>query len=237
MKTWLKITVSIWLTGVIIAGIAFPMVRAPESWWQFPLIPGLEEKARNIIFHVPISWATVVAFIMSMIYGILYLRKKDIDYDLRSVSSAGLGLLLCVLATLTGAIWAKFNWGSFWNWDPRQTSIFILLLIYGAYFVLRSAIDEEERRATLSSVYSIIAGVTVPFFIFVMPRIMSGLHPGSLGDEQGKGPVLEFKMATNMLIVFLASLLGFTVLYFWMYSIKIRTMRIERQIQQQTEIN
>ena len=237
MKTWLKIAVSVWLTGIIIAGIAFPMVRVPERWWQFPLIPGLEEKARNIIFHVPISWATVVAFAMSMVYGILYLRKKDIDYDLRSVSSAGLGLLLCVLATLTGAIWAKFNWGSFWNWDPRQTSIFILLLIYGAYFVLRSAIDEEERRATLSSVYSIIAGVTVPFFIFVMPRIMSGLHPGSLGDEQGKGPVLEFKMAPNMLMVFFASLIGFTILYFWMYSLKIRTMRIERQIQQQTEIN
>lgn len=234
---WLKIAVSVWLTGIIIAGIAFPMVRVPETWYQFPFIPGLEEKARNIIFHVPISWATVVAFIMSMVYGIIYLKKKDIDYDLRSVSSASLGLLLCVLATVTGAIWAKFNWGSFWNWDPRQTSIFILLLIYGAYFVLRSAIDEEERRATLSSVYSIIAGVTVPFFIFVMPRIMSGLHPGSLGDEQGKGPVLEFKMATNMLLVFLGSLVGFTVLYFWMYSVKVRIMRIERHIQNITDTN
>ncbi len=237
MKQWLKITVSIWLTGIIIAGIAFPMVRVPEAWWQFPFIPGLEEKARNIIFHVPIAWTTVVAFVMAMVNGILYLRKKEIDYDLRSVSSAGLGMLLCVLATVTGAIWAKFNWGSFWNWDPRQTSIFILLLIYGAYFVLRSAIDEEERRATLSSVYSIVAGVTVPFFIFVMPRIMSGLHPGSLGDEQGKGPVLEFKMATNMLMVFFASLIGFTVLYFWMYSLKVRSMRIERQLQQQIETN
>ena len=235
MKTWLKISVSVWLTGIIIAGIAFPMVKSPTAWYEFPFIPGLEEKARNIIFHVPISWSTVVAFVMSMIYGIMYLRKKDIDYDLRSVSSASLGLLLCVLATLTGAIWAKFNWGSFWNWDPRQTSIFILLLIYGAYFVLRSAVEEEERRATLSSVYSIIAGVTVPFFIFVMPRIMSGLHPGSLGDEQGKGPVLEFKMATNMLMVFFGALIGFTVLYFWMYSLKVRLMRVERQLQQLTD--
>ncbi|NUN71289.1 MAG: cytochrome c biogenesis protein CcsA [Bacteroidetes bacterium] len=235
MKLWLKIAVSVWLTAVIIAGIAFPMMRVPETWYHFPFIPGLEEKARNIIFHVPISWATVVAFVMSMIYGIIYLKKKEIDYDLRSVSSASLGLLLCVLATVTGAIWAKFNWGSFWNWDPRQTSIFILLLIYGAYFVLRSAIDEEERRATLSSVYSIIAGVTVPFFIFVMPRIMSGLHPGSLGDEQGKGPVLEFKMATNMLMVFFASLIGFTVLYFWMYTLKVRQMRLERHVQQITD--
>lgn len=237
MKTWMKIAVSVWLTGIIIAGIAFPMVRVPSQWWEFPFIPGLEEKARNIIFHVPIAWTTVVAFIMSMIYGIMYLRTKDADYDLRSVSSASLGLMFCVLATFTGAVWAKFNWGSFWNWDPRETSIFILLLIYGAYFVLRSAVDEEDRRATLSSVYSIIAGVTVPFFIFVMPRLMSGLHPGSLGDESGKGPVLEFKMATNMLMVFFASLIGFTVLYFWMYTLKIRLMRVERQVQQITETN
>lgn len=235
MKLWLKIAVSVWLTGIIIAGIAFPMVKVPQHWYEFPVIPGLEEKARNIIFHVPIAWATVVAFVMSMVYGIIYLKKKDIDYDLRSVSSASLGLLLCILATVTGAIWAKFSWGSFWNWDPRQTSIFILLLIYGAYFVLRSAVEEEDRRATLSSVYSIIAGVTVPFFIFVMPRIMSGLHPGSLGDEQGKGPVLEFKMATNMLMVFFGALIGFTVLYFWMYTVKVRAMRIEHRLQQFTD--
>ncbi|MDD8016788.1 MAG: cytochrome c biogenesis protein [Bacteroidota bacterium] len=235
MKLWLKIGTAVWLTGVIVLGLGIPMVKVPSGFFQFPIIPGLEEKARNIIFHVPIAWTTVVAFVMAMWYGIQYLRTKDIDYDLRSVSSAGLGMVLCVLATVTGAMWAKFNWGSFWNWDPRETSIFILLLIYAAYFVLRSAIEEEERKATLSSVYSIVAGVTVPFFIFVMPRMMAGLHPGSLGDSQGKGPVLQMKMAPNMLIVFLASLLGFTILYFWMYSLKVRSMRIERQLQQQSE--
>jgi heme exporter protein C len=235
MKLWLKITTAIVITLVIIAGLAIPMVKGAHGFFEFPYIPGLEEKARNIIFHVPIAWATVVAFVMAMWHGFQYLRKKEIDYDLRSVSSAGLGMLLCFLATITGAVWAKFNWGSFWNWDPRETSIFILLLIYAAYFVLRSAIDEEERRATLSAVYSIIAGVTVPFFIFVMPRIMTGLHPGSLGDTQGKGPVVEMKMAPNMLIIFLVSLLGFTILYFWMYSLKVRTMRVERQLQQHIE--
>lgn len=235
MKTWLKIGVTIWLTGIIIAGISFPMVHQPQAWNEFPFIPGLEEKARNIIFHVPIAWVTVVAFVMATFYGIQYLRTKDPDYDLRSVASASLGLMFCVLATITGAVWAKFNWGSFWNWDPRETSIFILLLIYGAYFVLRSAVDEEERKATLSSVYSIIAGVTVPFFIFVMPRIMSGLHPGSLGDEGGKGPVLEMKMAPVMRNVFFASLAGFTVLYFWMYNLKIRSLRLEQKLQQINE--
>jgi heme exporter protein C len=227
MNIIIKIFLSVLLTTVIVLGISIPMVSNPQGFFQFPIIPGLEEKARNIFFHVPMAWTSVLAFFMALFYGIQYLRTKDPDYDLRSVSSAGLGMLFCVLATVTGSIWAKFNWGSFWNWDPRETSIFILLLIYGAYFVLRSAIEEEGKRAALSAVYSIIAGVTVPFFVFVMPRIMAGLHPGSLGDEQGSGPVVEMNMASNMLTIFFASLFGFTVLYFWMYSLRVRTARLE----------
>ncbi|MEW5799625.1 MAG: cytochrome c biogenesis protein CcsA [Bacteroidota bacterium] len=231
MNTLIKILISTLITAVIILGISIPTVNGAQGFFQFPFIPGLEEKARNIFFHVPMAWTSVLAFLMALYYGIQYLRTKDMDYDLRSVSSAGLGLMFCILATVTGSIWAKFNWGSFWNWDPRETSIFILLLIYGAYFVLRSAVEDDEKRATLSSVYSIMAGVTVPFFIFVMPRIMSGLHPGSLGDEQGSGPVLEMKMSPNMRVIFFASLIGFTLLYYWMYSLRIRAARIEKQIQ------
>lgn len=229
MNMLFKVFLSLLLTIVIILGIAIPTVNNPQGFFEFPFIPGLEEKARNIFFHVPMAWTSVLAFFMAMFYGIQYLRTKNPDYDLRSVSSAGLGLMFCILATVTGSIWAKFNWGSFWNWDPRETSIFILLLIYGAYFVLRSAIEEDEKRGALSAVYSIIAGVTVPFFVFVMPRIMSGLHPGSLGDEQGSGPVVEMNMAPNMLAIFFASLIGFTMLYFWMYSLRIRTARLEQQ--------
>ncbi len=230
-----KIGLVVWLTLVISAGILFPMVAAPQKWYELPIIPGLEEKARIIFFHVPMAWTTVVAFIASTIYGIRFLMTKNLDYDLRSVSAAGLGTMFCILATVTGSIWAKFNWGSFWNWDPRETSIFVLLLIYGAYFALRSAVDVEEKRATLSAVYSIIAGVTVPFFIFVMPRIMTGLHPGSKGDPQGAGPVVQFKMAPNMLLVFLSSLLGFTLLYFWMFNLKVRASRLEFHSQQPQE--
>lgn len=230
MNILVKILISILITAVIILGISIPTVNGAQGFFEFPFIPGLEEKARNIFFHVPMAWTSVLAFFMALYYGIQYLRTKNLDYDLRSVSSAGLGLMFCILATVTGSIWAKFNWGSFWNWDPRETSIFILLLIYGAYFVLRSAVEDDEKRATLSSVYSIMAGVTVPFFIFVMPRIMSGLHPGSLGDEQGSGPVLEMNMSPNMRVIFFASLIGFTLLYYWMYSLRIRAARIEKHI-------
>jgi heme exporter protein C len=223
----LRISLGVLLTLVIVAGIGFPISATPRHWYEFPLIPGLEEKARLIFFHVPTAWLSVMAFFTSMVYGILYLRRRDPMDDISSSAAAGLGFLFCILATVTGAIWAKFNWGSFWNWDPRETSIFVLLLIYGAYFSLRSAVDVEEKRATLSSVYSIIAAVTVPFFIFIMPRIMTGLHPGAKGDPDGAGPVIEFKMSPNMRVVFFASLIGFTLLFIWMFRLRVRAARLE----------
>lgn len=222
MNNILKILLFCWLTIVIIVSFVFPIVPEPKAWNEFPFIPGLEDKARILFYHVPMAWTAVLAFLISMWYGIQYLKRKNLEYDVRSAASAGLGLLFCILATVTGSIWAKFSWGSFWNWDPRQTSIFVLLLIYGAYFALRSAIETDERKATLSAVYSIIAGVTVPFFIFIMPRIVASLHPDPLINAQGK-----IHMNTTMLIVFLSSLAGFTGLYFWMLSLSIRAKLIE----------
>ncbi|MEK7263041.1 MAG: cytochrome c biogenesis protein [Bacteroidota bacterium] len=215
------------LTIIFIVSLSIPMVPFPQHWYEFPIIPGLEEKARNIFFHVPMAWVSVIAFITSLVYAIQFLRKKNSLDDIKSASAAEIGLVFCFLATVTGAIWAKFNWGMFWNWDPRQTSIFILLLIYGAYFALRSAIDIEEKRATLSAVYAIIAGLTVPFFIFVMPRITTGLHPGSGGDPNGNGPLFQSKgMASNMRVLFYLSSIGFCLLYFWMWNLRVRIQKI-----------
>lgn len=225
----MKIILSIWITVVIILGFGMPMVPDPQHWYELPFIPGLEEKARNIIFHVPMAWTTMVAFMVSVVFSIKYLKTKDHMDEIRTVAAAGLGTMFCVLATLTGSLWAKFNWGSFWNWDPRETSIFILLLIYSAYFALRSAIDNHEKRATLSSAYAIIAGATTPFFIFVMPRVMKGLHPGSKGDEMGSAPVAQLHMPPNMLILFLASIFGFTLFFFWMYNLKVRSLVLEHK--------
>ncbi|MBK9332539.1 MAG: cytochrome c biogenesis protein CcsA [Ignavibacteria bacterium] len=199
------------ISGVIVLGLALPI----------PNIPALGDKARVLYFHVPMSWISVLAFFMSMWYSIRYLKTKDHDYDIRSYSCAQLGFLFCILATATGSLWAKFSWGSFWNWDPRQTSIFILLLIYGAYFALRSAIDSEDQRAKLSSVYAIIAAVTVPFFVFIMPRIVESLHPDPIINTQGK-----INMDSSMLTVFISALTGFTMLYLWMLNLKIRVEKI-----------
>ncbi len=224
-----KIVLFVLMSFVIIAGITFPIVPQPKNWYEFPSIPGLEEKAKIIFFHVPTAWLSVIAFLMAMIFGIRYLRSKNLDDDAKSAAALQLGMVFCILATVTGSIWAKFTWGAFWHWDPRETSIFILLLIYGSLFALRSAIENEDKRARLSAVYSIIAFLTVPFFIFIMPRIMTGLHPGSANDDTS-GPVVDFKMNSNMQMVFYISLLTFTLLYSWMWKVRYKTIIIQENL-------
>lgn len=204
-----------------------------------PFIIGLEERARILYFHVPMSWIAVLAYVVAMIYAGKYLSKKNIRDDITSSSAAALGTLFCLLATVTGSIWAKFNWGSFWNWDPRETSIFVLLLIYAAYFALRAAVENEERRARLSAVYAILAAVTVPFFIFILPRITEGLHPGSKGDAN-IGPVLSPQAeALNPLkqIILSLSFAGFTLVFFWMLSLQIRVKTITMKLLERHNTN
>jgi heme exporter protein C len=220
----------VWISLVVIAGMTFPITANPVQWNELPLIPGLEDKARIIFFHVPMAWVTTLAYLVSLFFAIRYLGKRDPIDDIRSSASAGLGLLFCILATVTGSLWAKFNWGSFWNWDPRETSIFVLLLIYGAYFALRSSIDVEEKRATLSAVYAIIAGATAPFFIFVMPRIVEGLHPNEAIVNRGK-----LSMNPTMLIIFLSSLAGFTALYIWMLRLRVRIEQLDNKLLEKGE--
>ncbi len=206
-------------------GIAFPIVENPIHWNEYPYIPALGENAKIIFFHVPTAWLASIAFLMSAYFGIKYLKNKTLVDDIKSYTAAQLGLVFCVLATITGAVWANYTWGKPWSWDPRQTSIFALMLIYGAYFALRSAIEDSEKKAVLSAVYSLIAFVTVPFFVFIIPKMVNSLHPGSAGDPSPIG----FKMNPNMKIEFFLSLTAFSILFYWLWSIGYRSLILKEK--------
>lgn len=150
-------------------------------------------------------------------------------FDTQAASAARLGFLFCILALITGTIFAKNTWGSFWNWDPRETSLFILILIYGAYFALRSAVEIGERKASLSAVYSILAFLTVPFLVFVVPRVYQSLHPTeSVIDSE-----LRFQLPLPYLLIFLCSILGFTMIFIWMHKMEIFLYTIDKQIKKE----
>ena len=190
-----------------------------------PVVPVLGDTTRVLYFHIPAAWVTVVALGWSMLQSVLYLARRRIEHDDQAAAAAELGILFCIVATVSGSMWAKAMWGSYWNWDPRETSIFFLLLIYAAYLALRAAIDSEERRARLAAVYSCVAFVAVPFLIFVVPRIYATLHPSPIiPDPREKG-----SMDPRIRTVFLAMLVGFTALFFWLLSLRARFARVERR--------
>jgi heme exporter protein C len=209
----LRVLLFLWIAGWWIAGFL----------WT-PPARDLGATVRVLYLHVPCAWITVLAMAWSMGHSIAYLRTRRLEHDDQAAGAAELGLLFCVGATVSGALWAKAKWGTYWNWDPRETSIFFLLLIYGAYLALRSAVDEPRKRARLSAIYSAAAFVSVPFLIFVVPRIMFTLHPENIIDTKGEGG-----LDPPYRVVFTMMLLGFTALFFWLQSVRVRIARIERR--------
>jgi heme exporter protein C len=217
-----KILLAIWMAVIIAA--AFLYTEAASGF------PG--QTSRILFFHVPQAWVATLAFLVSMIASAVYLAKRRVKADDLALSAAELGFLFCVLATVTGSIFAKATWGSFWNWDPRETSIVILLMIYGAYFALRSAVPDPDRKRVFAGVYSILAFVTVPFLVFIVPRITASLHPEDTMNPANPG------MDAKTLKVFLGSLFAYTALFVWMLRLRMRILRLEelREEEQRRQI-
>lgn len=174
-----------------------------------PPIKGMGEVAKIIFFHVPAAWVSVAGFFVSAYNAAKFLRTGEFIFDELSARAARLGFIFVILATVSGAIFSKLTWGAYWNWDPRQTTIFVLILIYGAYLTLRAAVSEEKARAKVSAVYSLLSVLTVPFLVFILPRMYFSLHPEPVINAAGK-----LEMDTEILIVLLAAVVDATLIFF-----------------------
>lgn len=201
-----------WMTGVIV--LAFLVV--PHARGLGPLTPIL-------YFHVPMAWNGGLGLIVSAVYSGLYLKNRRLADDTKALAAAELGLLYCILATVTGSMWARGAWGAWWNWDPKQSSIAMLILIYGAYFVLRSSVESRTTRATLGAAYALFAALTVPFLMHILPYYLKGLHPYPvLGEQRGSG-----MMDSQMRMLLFASALGFLALFVWVFRLRVAVGRLE----------
>jgi len=205
----------IWLQALVVLELA---AVAVATFLWVPPAPGFASPvwARLIVFHVPCAMIAVTAYIVSTVYAVLCLTRRDMDADVKSAASASLGLLFTVLATATGMVFAKMEWGTAWNWDPRETSILMLLIVYVAYLALRASIPNAAKRARISAAYNILACLVMPFFVFVLPRLSPGLHPNkaSLSPEYG--------MALG------AAMLGYLAIYVWIFRFVVRAREASR---------
>lgn len=186
------------LTVAIVAAVIFFV----------PPIKGLGDLAKIIFFHVPTAWVAVVAFFTSAFFAAKFLRTQNFSFDVLSARAARLGFVFVLLSTISGAIFSKLTWGAYWNWDPRQTTIFVLILIYGAYLTLRAAVADEKVRAKVSAVYSLLSVLTVPFLVFVVPRMYFSLHPSPVLNSAGR-----VEMDSIVLIVLIAAVVDATLIF------------------------
>ena len=221
----------IWRWGIFV-WIAATMTAS--LLWA-PLVPVLGETTRVLYFHIPAAWVTVLALGWSMIHSALYLWKRDLHHDDHAAAAAELGLLFCIGATVSGSLWAKSMWGSYWNWDPRESAIVVALLFYAAYLALRQAIADDDARGRLSAAYAVLGLAVSPFLYFVLPRLGFSLHPEPVINSQGK-----MEVEAKMLTVLLSSSAGFTVLFYRLLSLRCRVAalaagRLEKQLEQGLE--
>jgi heme exporter protein C len=201
----------LWLSAVIVGAFLYA-----------PLAKGfIGQSSRILFFHVPMAWVSFVAFIAAGVWSLLFLWRRDPRHDRAAAVAVELGVLFGVLATVTGALWARVMWGAYWNWDPRQTSIVVALLFYGAYLALRSSLEDRDQRARLSAAYAVLGLVVAPFLFFIMPRIMFSLHPQSVINAQGK-----VEMESRMVQVLLGGSAGCTALFFWIHNLRCRVQAL-----------
>ena len=176
-----------------------------------PPAEGLGNYVRIAFFHIPTAWVAVVAFLGAAYWGARYLKTRELRYDAKSARSAILGLIFTLMATVSGAVFSKLTWGAYWNWDPRQTTIFVLLLIYAAYVTLRMTMRDERARASSSAVYALFSFIAVPFLVFILPRMFFSLHPSPVLNETGR-----IDMDAVMLGTLVLSLIDMTLIYIWL---------------------
>ena len=137
-----------------------------------------------LYLHVPLAIMSLGAFLVACVAGILYLRRRDERYDEIVSVSVGLGLLFVVLTIISGSIWARGYWGTWWRWqDPRLVTYLIIALIYAAFFVLRNS-SEDSRRARFSAVFAVVAFVSVPLSFYAVRRAQDAVHPTAI-DSNG----------------------------------------------------
>lgn len=193
-----------------------------------PKLPILEQSIRNLFFHVPMWFAMMLLMLLSLIYSIKYLSNGNPRNDVIASNTAIIGLLFGVFGILTGSIWAKVTWGAWWVFaEVKLNAAAAAILVYCAYFILRSSFDDPEMKAKFSAVYSIFAFVMFMILINVIPRIASSsLHPGNGGNPGFNA----YDLDDNLRKVFYPAVLGWIGLGFWLSTQLSRIEFIKRKL-------
>lgn len=209
-------------------GLLVLFAVATVEAFRAPPAPAFQKPdlARLIFFHLPCAITATLFLFFGSYLSLRYLRAKTPDWDVRAVAANELGSLLAVLTMITGVLFSKVQWGAWWQWDPRQTSFLMLLLLYAAYFALRGGIADPIRRAANSAAYSVAMVLPTIFLVFVFPRLpqVQSFHPSN--TVAGGGFDATYGRLIGLLIVLM---LGLTVI---LYKMQVRASALELKLEE-----
>jgi heme exporter protein C len=195
-----------WITGaVFVVALYIVLIWAPQE-----AIMG--DVQRVFYFHVSVGWVGALAFLVTLIVGVIYLVRGEQRWDQVAVSSVEIGIVFTFMNIVTGSIWARPIWNTWWTWDPRLVTATIMELIYIAYMMLRQGIDDPDRRARFSAIYGIVGFISV-IMTFASIRIFRTIHPIVVGSSDPTA-LGAFDMNAEMRMAFFFSLFTFTLVYF-----------------------
>ena len=210
-----------------VLGAVTGAMMAVSLYVVFLVVPAeatMGDVQRIFYFHVSASWTGYLALLVTLVSSVLYLRFRELRWDALALSSAEIGLVFITLGIVTGSIWARPIWGTWWTWDPRLTTSAVLWLVYLSYMILRMAMEERERRARVASVYSIVAFVAVPVN-FMAIRWWRVAHPLILNSS-------GFQLSPSMLRTMFLCLLTFTMLYATLLYHRLRLETLRESVEQ-----
>ncbi len=192
-------------------GVLLSMIVNLYLIFQFaPTEQAMGHIQRIFYFHVPCAWVSFLAFFVVFVASIGYLWKRERKYDLIANSAAEIGVMFATLVLITGPIWARPVWNTWWEWSPRLTLFLVLWFIYVAYLMLRNFVEGEEKSARFASVFGIVGFVDVPI-VYLSIRLWRDIHPSPV-IAGGKGSGLHPDMTTTLFF----SLFTFTLLFFFL---------------------
>lgn len=218
------------LRSYILLGVSFVLIMVSLFliFIQVPTEATMGVIQRIFYFHVPMAWVAFLAFFVVFISSIMYLWKRDRKWDIIASSSAELGIVFTTLVLITGSVWAKPIWGVWWTWDARLTTTLVLWLIYVAYLLVRSYIDEEERAARFAAVVGIVGFIDVP--IVALAIVLWGTqHPSPVIFEGG--------LESSMLATLLVSLSAITTVYALLLTERIAIKKGELEIKRLKQLH
>lgn len=201
-------------------GLASAALYVVALFMVFFIAPRAQDQAggqaqRIFYFHLASAWIGFAAWGVTAFAGIRYLKTRDLRWDRIAVSSAEIGVLFLAFVLLTGMLWGKPTWNTWWTWDFKLTLSVLQFLMYVAYLMLRSGIDEPDRRARFAAVYGIVGVLTVPLN-FLVSRVMQSIHPAVFGPSVNGAQQGQTGVASEMYPILLFSLLTYTVLYIYL---------------------